>query len=179
MRPGPVVDLHSSLLPIAFLLGTWRGEGVGGYEGMDGFRYGQEIVFSSTGRPALSYMSRTWWIGEPRDGRSEGSPLATEVGFWRVQPGDGDGPPTVEVMLAHPFGISEIYVGDVVGTRVDLRSNVVIRTATARRVDRSQRLYGLVADGDLAYAIDMEAEGKPLQSHLSARLQRVQPTDSS
>ncbi|WP_131748870.1 FABP family protein [Frankia sp. Cppng1_Ct_nod] len=173
MSPGPVVDLHPNLLPLAFLLGTWRGEGVGGYAGMDGFRYGQEIVFSSTGRPALSYESRTWWLGEPRDGRSEGSPLAIEVGFWRVQPPDGDGPPAVEVMLAHPFGISEIYVGDVAGTRVDLRSNVVIRTATAREVNRSERLYGLVEDGDLAYAIDMEAEGKPLQSHLSARLQRV------
>ncbi|WP_239333965.1 FABP family protein [Frankia sp. CiP3] len=171
--PGPVVDLHPRLRPLAFLLGTWRGEGVGGYEGMDGFRYGQEVVFSSTGRPALSYESRTWWVGEPRDGRDEGSPLATEVGFWRVQPPDGDGPPTVEVMLAHPFGISEIYVGDVVGTRVELRSNVVIRTATARAVNRCERLYGIVEGGDLAYAIDMEAEGKPLQSHLSARLARV------
>ncbi|WP_239394753.1 FABP family protein, partial [Frankia sp. CiP3] len=59
--PGPVVDLHPRLRPLAFLLGTWRGEGVGGYEGMDGFRYGQEVVFSSTGQPALSYESRTWW----------------------------------------------------------------------------------------------------------------------
>ncbi len=90
-----------------------------------------------------------------------------------MQPPDGDGPPTVEVMLAHPFGVSEIYVGDVVGTRVELRSNVVIRTATARAVNRCERLYGLVEGGDLAYAIDMEAEGKPLQSHLSARLARV------
>lgn len=166
------VDLHASLLPLAFLVGTWRGEGVGGYEGMDGFHYGQEITFAADGRPALGYVSHTWWTDEPRDGREPGSPLATETGFWRVQPGE-NGATAVEVMLAHPFGIAEIYVGTVTGTRIDLDHNVLIRTATARDVTRSVRLYGLVEGGDLAYAIDMEAEGKPLQSHLSARLKRV------
>lgn len=168
------VDLHPSLLPLAFLVGTWHGEGVGGYEGLAGFRYRQEVTFGSVGTPALSYTSRTWWIDEPRDGRELDSPLATEVGFWRVQPGD-DGAHVVEVTLAHPFGVAEVYVGDVQGTRVELRSNVVIRTATAREVIRSERLYGLV-EGDLAYAIDMEAEGKPLQPHLSARLTRGKPS---
>jgi hypothetical protein len=84
----------------------------------------------------------------------------------------------VEVMLAHPFGIAEIYVGTVTGTKVDLDSNVVIRTSTAREVNRSARLYGLV-EGDLAYAVDMAAEGKPLQSHLSARLSPVSALDAS
>ncbi|WP_462187211.1 MULTISPECIES: nitrobindin family protein [unclassified Frankia] len=166
------VDLHASLLPLAFLVGTWRGEGVGGYEGLDGFHYGQEITFAADGRPALGYVSHTWWADEPRDGREPGSPLATETGFWRVQSREG-GKPVVEVMLAHPFGIAEIYVGTVSGTRIDLDHNVLIRTATARDVTRSVRLYGLVEGGDLAYAIDMEAEGKPMQSHLSARLHRV------
>ncbi|OHV21155.1 fatty acid-binding protein [Parafrankia soli] len=174
------VDLHPSLLPLAFLVGTWRGEGVGGYEGMESFHYGQEITFAADGRPALGYVSHTWWADEPRDGREPGSPLATETGFWRVQPpatepgpdGKVNGSPVVEVMLAHPFGIAEIYVGTVTGTRIDLDSNVLIRTATAREVTRSVRLYGLIEGGDLAYAIDMEAGGKPLQSHLSARLHR-------
>ncbi len=164
-------DLHASLLPLAFLLGTWRGEGVGGYEGMDGFHYGQEITFASDGRPALGYVSHTWWADEPRDGRETGSPLATETGFWRVRPG-ADGATDVEVALAHPFGIAELYVGTLTGTRIDLSHNVLIRTATAREVTRSVRLYGLV-EGDLAYAIDMEAGGKPMQSHLSARLHRA------
>ncbi|WP_041938818.1 MULTISPECIES: FABP family protein [Frankia] len=168
---GPA-DLHPSLLPLAFLVGTWRGEGVGGYEDIEGFHYGQEITFAADGRPALGYVSHTWWADEPRDGREPGSPLATETGFWRVQPGE-DGGSVVEVTLAHPFGIAEIYVGTVTGTRVDLDHNVLIRTATARDVTRSVRLYGIVEGGDLAYAIDMEAEGKPLQSHLSARLHRV------
>jgi len=48
---------------------------------------------------------------------------------------------------------------------------VTVRTATARTVERSERLYGLV-EGDLAYAVDMAAEGHPLTPHLSARLVR-------
>jgi len=169
-----VPDLHPSLAPLAFLVGTWRGEGVGGYPGLDDFRYEQEITFVTTGRPALGYASTSWWADEPRDGRVAGSPLATETGFWRLQDDpEAAGSKVVEVMLAHPFGIAEIYVGALQGTKIELAHNVVIRTATARAVTRSVRLYGIIEGGDLAYAIDMEAEGKPLQPHLSARLRKV------
>ncbi len=169
--PPSAAGLPQALAPLAFLVGTWRGEGVGGYEGMVGFRYGQELTFSCDGRPALAYTSYTWWLDEPRDGRAVGSPLATETGFWRVASDGGE--QRVEVMLAHPFGIAEIYVGRLTGTRIDLDSNVLVRSSTAREVERSTRLYGLLEDGDLAYAVDMAAGGKPMQSHLSARLRRL------
>lgn len=171
-------ELHPTLLPLAFLVGTWRGEGVGGYPtlGPD-CRYGQELVFAGDGRPHLSYSSRTWWLGpDDTPGRTVGQPLAREVGFWRTRPLEPSGF-GVEVMLAHPFGIAEIYVGTVTGTRVELDENVLIRTATAREVERSHRLYGLVEDGDLAYAVDMAALGQPLTPHLSARLKRVPTAD--
>ena len=97
--------------------------------------------------------------------------MATEVGFWRMS-----SETTVEVMLAHPFGIVEIYVGDLsptpTGFKIELSDNVTVRTATAREVERSKRLYGLV-EGDLAYAVDMAAEGHPLTPHLSAKLSRA------
>ena len=80
-------------------------------------------------------------------------------------------------MLAHPFGIVEIYVGDLTptatGFKVELSDNVTARTATARNVERSQRLYGLV-EGDLAYVVEMAAEGYPLTPHLSAQLLRIE-----
>ena len=158
--------------PLAFLVGTWRGEGVGGFPGIDDFQYGQEVTFSATGKPVLAYSSRSWWLGPPVPGRQEGEPLASETGFWRAQPAG-----VVEVTLAHPFGIAEIYVGRVTGTRIELTENVLIRTRLARNVERSTRLYGLVEDDsggpDLAYAMDMGAEGKGPAPHLSARLRRV------
>ncbi|MBC7678779.1 MAG: FABP family protein, partial [Pseudorhodobacter sp.] len=84
----------------------------------------------------------------------------------------GKEPRDVEVMLAHPTGIVEVYVGEVVFHKVELRTDVVARTETAKQVTALHRLYGLV-EGDLAYAIDLAAVGERLQPHLSARLTKV------
>ena len=161
---GPAPELHPDLEPLAFLLGRWEGAGVGGYPTIESFQFGQEISFSHNGKPFLSYTSRTWLLdAEGRIGR----PLATETGFWRPQPGN-----KVEVLLAHPTGITEIYLGEVTGTRADLVTDVVARTETAKEVTAGRRLYGLIGT-DLGWAYDMAAVGQPLQSHMSAQLKRV------
>ncbi len=82
------------------------------------------------------------------------------------------GPPQLEVLLSHPTGIVEVYVGEYAFHKIDLVSDVIARTETAKEVTAMRRLYGKVED-DLAYAIDMAAQGQPLQSHLSARLRRL------
>jgi hypothetical protein len=101
-------------------------------------------------------------------------PSASEVGWWRP----GAEPRSVEVMLAQHTGIVEVYLGEAVFSKVELATDVVARTATAKEVAGLKRLYGLVGgeDGgekDLAYAVDLAAVGQPLQAHLSARLHRV------
>ena len=79
-------------------------------------------------------------------------------------------------MLAHPTGIVEIYLGEISGTRIEMATDVVARTATAKEVTAGHRLYGLAGPGqDLAYAYDMAAMGQRLQPHLSAQLKRVSP----
>jgi len=81
-------------------------------------------------------------------------------------------------MLAHPTGIVEIYLGELSGTRIEMATDVVARTATAKEVTAGHRLYGLVGPGqDLAYAYDMAAVGQELQPHLSAQLKRVSPAN--
>ncbi|MQA86098.1 MAG: DUF1794 domain-containing protein [Streptosporangiales bacterium] len=157
--------MHPAVAPLAFLLGRWEGAGVGGYPTIESFRFGQEVTFSHTGKPFLAYSSRTWLLDE--DG-TIGRPLAMERGFWRPQ---DDG--TVEVLLAHPTGIAEVYYGEITGTRVELRTDMVVRTKTAKEVTAGHRLYGIVEGGDLAYAFDLAAVGEPLQPHLSAQLKRV------
>lgn len=153
-------DLPDELAPLAFLLGTWRGEGVGGYPTIETFGYGQEIAFSYYGKPVLAYSSRTWAL-------DDGRPLALETGFWRRKDG------AVEVMLAHPTGIVEVYLGTVTGVQVEIATDVVARTASAKEVTALHRLYGRVG-AELMYAVDMAAVGQPLQPHLSARLKRVE-----
>jgi hypothetical protein len=162
--------MHPDLAPLAFLLGRWEGAGIGGYPTIASFRFGQEISFSHNGKPFLSYASRTWRLDE--EGRI-GEPLATETGYWRPRPGR-----QVEVMLAHPTGIVEIYLGEITGTRIEMATDMVARTATAKEVTAGRRLYGLTGSGDpvtrdLGWAYDMAAMGQPLQPHVSAQLRRA------
>jgi hypothetical protein len=157
---------HPALAPVRFLLGRWEGAGVVGYPTIESARFGQEITFSHNGKPFLIYSSRTWLLDEAGQ---IGRPLAMETGFWRPQP-DGQ----LEVLLVHPTGISEIYLGEVTGTKIEMATDAVVRTSTAKEVTAGRRLYGLIG-GDLAYAYDMAAVGQPLQPHASAQLKRVQP----
>ena len=162
--------VHPDLAPLEFLLGRWEGAGIGGYPTIESFRFGQEVSFSHNGKPFLIYASQTWLLDE--EGHI-GPPLGTETGYWRPRPGH-----QVEVMLAHPTGIVEIYLGEITGTRIEMATDVVARTATAKEVTAGHRLYGLAGPGvpatqDLAYAYDMAAMGQELQAHLSALLKRV------
>jgi hypothetical protein len=158
-------DMDPAVLPLAFLVGTWAGAGVGDYPTVEAFRFGQEIVFTAPpGKTFLDYRSRTWLLD---DEGNRVRPLATETGFWRPQP-EG----VVEVVLAHPTGIAEIWEGRVSGAKVELRTDVVARTVTAKEYTAGHRLYGLV-NGDLMWAYDMAAMGRPLQPHVSAQLKRV------
>ncbi len=159
------VDLHPALEHLAFLVGEWRGLGVVGYPTIEETRFEQEISFSHDGRPFLAYSSRTWLID---DDANRIRPSGTESGFWRP----GAKPRDVEVLLAHPTGIVEVYVGEVVFHKIELVTDVVARTETAKEVNGLRRLYGLV-EGDLAYAVDMAAVEQPLQAHISARLHKV------
>jgi hypothetical protein len=155
---------HADLAPLRFLLGRWEGAGVGGYPTIESFRFGQEISFSHNGKPYLIYVSRTWLLdaeGVP------GRPLAMETGFWRPRP-EG----RLEVMLGHPTGIVEIYLGEVTGTKIEMTTDLVATTESAKEVRAGHRLYGLVGT-DLAYAYDMAAVGQTLQPHISAQLKRV------
>jgi hypothetical protein len=165
-------DLNPALVPLAWLLGRWEGAGVVGYPTIESANFGQQLEVSQDGRTFLRWDSRTWLLGE--DG-SKVRPLATESGFWRVAgpaPEAEGGGSAVEFLLAHPTGYVEIYVGTVEGAQINLRTDVVARTETAKEYSAATRIYGLVG-GDLLWAMDMAAVGQPLQSHTSAQLKRV------
>jgi hypothetical protein len=168
LRTGP--DLHPALLGLLPFVGVWRGRGQGGYPTIeDDFAYAQEIRFSHDGRPFLFYESRTWLI-EP-----DGTPIrpgAREVGWWRPSRPDDAKNDEIEVLLAHPTGFLELYLGQVTGTRVEIATDAVVRTASAKEVTSGHRLYGIV-EGALLYAYDMAAVGQPPTPHLSARLERI------
>src|SRR4051794_27204450 len=104
VKLGQGVDLHPQCEPLAPLLGVWRGKGLAQYPSLLGeFPFGQQLSFSHDGRPFLVYEARAWLLSP------EGKvlrPAAREVGWWRM-----DEEETIELVLAHMFGICEIYYG--------------------------------------------------------------------
>lgn len=166
VRSGPEVD--HALLGVLPLLGEWHGEGVlsGAATGDDGdLRFGQWIRFSHDGRGFLAYDSRSWRL------TAEGVVLGPDVresGFLRPLEGDD-----VELLVANPEGLVEIYVGRArTTTSWELTSDIVARTPDAPDVARAVRLYGIV-EGALMYAIDRAGADEPLRPTMSARLERL------
>jgi hypothetical protein len=167
LRTGP--DLHPALLGLLPFVGVWRGRGSGEYPTIEPFEYAQEIRISHDGRPFLAYESRAWLV------TPEGEPIRPghrEVGWWRPVLEDGKATDEVEALFCMPTGIMELHLGKVTGVRVEMSTDAVVRTSTAKEVSAGHRLYGIV-DRALLYATDMAAVGEPLTSHLAAKLTRV------
>jgi hypothetical protein len=194
-------DLPAELGPLSWLLGVWEGTGVVNYrigEEVRNHEFGQRISFSHDGMPHLNYTSYTWLLSDPG---SDTVPLITETGYWRLSrsatpgdPGPGMLPPVagapfataedveslrntlggfdIEVSMVHPGGVSELYVGQVKGPRIDLQTDAVMRSASAKEYAAATRIYGLV-ESHLLWAWDIAALGQDLRTHASARLARV------
>jgi len=147
--------------PIAFLIGTWRGEGKGSYPTIDSFAFNEEVRFWHIGKPFLAYTQRTW---HPE----KNFPMHAEMGYWRPQAGG-----RIEIVLVHPTGIAEIQEGTVAGTTIDVASHAVARTSTAKEVNTLERTF--TVEGDvLRYEVRMAAVGQPVTHHLAADLRRVE-----
>lgn len=167
LRVGP--DLHPALLGLLPFVGVWRGRGAGEYPTIEPFEYAQEIRISHDGRPFLFYESRAWLV-EP-----DGTPIrpgGRETGWWRPVMADGRATDEIEALMCTPTGIMELHIGTITNLRIDMATDAVVRTSTAKEVTAGKRLYGIV-DRHLLYAQDMAAVGQPLTSHLAAKLTRV------
>ncbi len=156
-------NLHPDLMPLAWLVGSWRGKGRGEYPNVPSFEFAQEVSFNHDGRPFLNYFSRSWIIDENNEIIR---PAASEVGFWRVKENN-----VLEVILAHNTGIAEGWVGIVKGAKIQLEMDQGYSSPSAKIVTAGSRLYGLV-EGELFTSYDMAAEGQTLQAHLWSSLER-------
>ena len=161
------MSLHPEITPLAFLIGTWTGEGRGEYPTIADFTYGEEItVAAPPGKPFLTYTQRTWRTGEHPDA---GAALHTETGYLRAA-----GPGKAEAVVAMPTGVVEVHAGTVDGDALRLETTTVGATPTAKEVRSVART--LEVDGDeLRYELWMAAVGQENQIHLTATLQRRGP----
>jgi hypothetical protein len=153
---------HPDLAPLVFLLGTWRGGGSGDYPTIDPFRYGEEMTFEHVGDPFLLYTQASWLDDDE-------TPLHFERGFLRpgVEPGG------VELVLAHPLGLTEVAHGGVEGTALELSSEgAVARTHTGAAVTGLTRRYEVEGDR-MRYRVAMAMDATPMSWHLTGELTRA------
>ena len=153
--------MHADVERLAFLLGTWTGEGRGEYPTISGFAYREEIRFSHNGKPFVGYVQRTWAL-------DDGRPLHGESGYLRPVGPDGE----LEYVLVHPTGLAEIGGGRVVGGRVSLAARAT-RTPTALAVEQVERDIEVVSDV-LRYELRMSMESVPLTRHLVGELRKTE-----
>jgi len=158
-------DLDAALVPLAWLIGHWEGGGNGRWPDGTDFVYAATIDFTHIGQPWLHYYMQLFEIDDK--GRPL-RPLVMEDGFWRPQPDNG-----LEVVVAQPEGVAEIYYGVVNGATIELRTDAVVRTETASvAATGGHRLYGGV-EHDLCFAWDRGTATTDIQPYLWARLGRL------
>jgi Domain of unknown function (DUF1794). len=194
-------DLPAEVVPLSWLLGVWEGSGVISYRVGDDVReyeFGQRVAFTQDGGPVVQYACSTWITGDAADSPA---PHFSELGYWRLArklgpadpgpgmlPGLGEplytsaeavetlrndaGSFDLEVSILHAGGVSELYLGTVAGPRIDLGTDAVVRSASAKEYAAATRLYGLV-ENHLLWAWDIAALGQDLRTHASGRLARV------
>ncbi|MCT9821057.1 FABP family protein [Microbacterium sp. W1N] len=163
--------------------------------------FAHRVSFSHDGGDHLNYAASAWLLDADDEGAR--TALVAETGFWKLSrpAGDDDAGPgllpprtarvarrtaddvealrtdaggfEIEAAIVHSDGISELYLGQVTGPRIDLATDAVVRPAGAKVYGSATRLYGLV-DGHLLWAWDIAAVGGELASHASARLARAE-----
>lgn len=152
-------SVHPAIEPIAFLLGTWRGKGIGNYPTIEPFEYEETVTFEHIGKPFVAYAQRTKG--------TDGSPLHAETGYIRVT---NDG--TLELVISQPSGVTEIHTGTRDGSRLEFTSTSVALTPTAKQIDRVGRVIDVI-DDTMTNELMMSAVGESYQWHLGATLHKI------
>ena len=166
------------------------------------------MSFSHDGAAAPELLLDTWLL-DPDGEADTDAARRRETGYWRLSRPRREGDPgpallpgrrcppvprrprrsrrcatptggfDIEVSIVHPGGVSELYLGQVKGPRIDLATDAVCAPPTAKEYAAATRLYGLV-DGHLLWAWDIAALGQDaahprLGTARACRLMTVSP----
>ncbi|XP_047308839.1 peroxynitrite isomerase Rv2717c isoform X2 [Impatiens glandulifera] len=152
--------IHPAVAHLSSLLGTWRGEGEGGFPTIGSFKYGEEIHFSHNGiKPVIAYSQKTWKL-------DSGEPMHSESGFWRMKL-DG----SIEVVIAQSTGLVEVLKGkyNEQDKVVKLQSELVANASKVKEIIRTFK----IAEDKISYNVEMATLLTCLQTHLTASLKKL------
>ncbi|MDR2973118.1 MAG: FABP family protein [Propionibacteriaceae bacterium] len=156
--------INPELMGLAWMIGHWEGTGNGLNLGGEDHQFSVTVDFTENGGNYLHYIMQIFETDD--DGRPTES-LGMETGFWRPKADGG-----LEVVIVHPEGVAEVYVGKIEGAKIELTTDVVARTVTAdMSVTGGHRLYGNV-ESDLMFAYDRGTTEHDLAPYIWARLTR-------
>ncbi len=158
-------ELHPLCEPLAILLGTWQGAGVGHYPTIEDFFYVEELTFGHVGKPFVSMTQRS-------RNRVTDEPLHSETGYVRAL---GDG--AAELSVAQPSGIVEVHAGSMAssdeGLVLTFDSTQVALTPSAKSVTAVRRRL-TVTGSSMVSELWMAAVGHAdLVHHLRGELTRL------
>ena len=192
-------DLLPELAPLAWVIGSWEGQGRLGAGEDDSEIFYQRLDFAETGLPFLQYRAETWLSEE--DGTLI-RPLTFESGYWaldrqrhssdvgpgmkpaeiipayrsaedveRLRKNDADFP--ITATITHPGSMSELYYGIVRGPQIQLNADAVMLGTLSGNYHSANRIYGLV-NGQMFWRWDViEAKGEQPQPHASGILDKM------
>ena len=149
-------------------MGTWIGQGkiypAGAYE--------EELKFELFRTPAsqqILYSSKTWVAGKTLDE----SPLHTEIGMLKLME-TSQGIANLELLLVHPFGMTEVEVGRIENNSITLSTFNISRAPSAvNNVVRNVRRNFWIEENKLRYQLFLTLEQAEEYLHLDAELSKV------
>lgn len=159
---GP--EVHDMIKPLSWLLGKWKGDGVGKYPTIKDFTYTEELTFSHVGQPNIqfSFFSRN---------SKTMKPMHHELGFIRFKPGTSH----CALLIAHNFGVSEVEEGEFTDTEIRTESHTVGRLSFGKppETKKIKRVFSKTGDDSLEQVVFMETANSPMTEHLRVTYKKV------
>jgi hypothetical protein len=136
------------------LEGTWKGDG----QVTDKIPYKEELQINKLKPILYSWSSKTW--------NDELGVLHLESGYLKKIDNI-----KLELLLAHPFGVTEISEGIIEGNKITFKTKNLSRTSTAKEPYATSYTRVFVVEGDkLTYDMYLGTNKYEERHHLTATL---------